>query len=579
MAPLFPVNKSVHKPQFRGWGAAQHMQWQSREQRLIFSRPNQEKVFYSLLERYKDDNCEYFCGKLTPQQPSPKKSPSKKSPHKIKAYGTRFIEQSGTSYRVEGSSYAEASTQHLERILEHEEVHHASSPLFGQRIGDNEDDEDGWQDYDIRNDNEDKSDVSNNIVNFQEDLDFSTQTEVHSHSASPRKAAKVNLQRKRSRPKSWVSVSSRKKSVVFINHRVICNMKHRDTTLGGDSVYEDQLLFARSSTPDTIPQSKVIGRKEGIAAKRQLSISSSYSEAVIKTALLVPVRRRAVLRTEDDDVRKASRELSEYCETVFRTRNSPIEVNISRPLSSFSVLSSDKVVPEMETFTSSQIRLPVVDSAPYYPHEQRESYKREVMYNNLQERRITSAPTPPTQKPHEYGTSNLSLLNAPPGLNHPLLESKVPPLPFPYLSDSSQQIDRTTHGSLGSSGSANQGSGSASHRVGSAYVEHYRQEANRIDGFENNGDDINSFTKRNIFIRIGGKLFNNKTQEPDKINSPNKTRGFWAAIGARISSSGINTTQGHTEGRRKLSRFRNSEMRKGKETGKSINLLIGDGVS
>lgn len=418
-------------------------------------------------------------------------------------------------------------------------------------------------------------------MNFLEDLDFSTPTEVHPHSTSPRKAVRVNLQRKRSRPKSWVSVTSRKKGVVF-NRWAVGNLRTRDTTLVGDSVYEDQLLSARSSTPGTPPplQSKVIGRKEGMAAKakRQLSISSSYSGTVIQTALLVPVRRRAVLRTEDDDVRKASRELSEYCEAVFKTRNTPIEVNIPPPLPSFSVLSSDKVMPVMEgsglTPTreriSSHIRLPVVEPVPYYRHEQRETYR---MDNGLQERRIMSVPTPSIQIQREHDTSSMSFLNAPPG---PLPESTVPSPAFPYSSNSSQRINRAAYTSLGSPSSASQESGGASHRVGSAYVEHYRQEANRIDLFENNYDDINTSTKRNIFRRIGGKIFNNKTQEPVDVDGTNKTRGFWAAIGARIGSNGTNTTR---KGRRKYSRLRDSEVRKGKEIGKPISLLIGGNVS
>lgn len=451
------------------------------------------------------------------------------------------------------------------------------------------DDEDGWLDYDIRNDNGDESDVSNNIVSFQEDLDFSTQTEVRPHSTSPRKATKVNLQRKRSRPKSWVSVSSRKRSVVF-NRRVMANSKHRDTTFEDETVYGDQLPLARSSTPDTTSQSKVIGRKEGIAAKakRQPSISSFYSDAVIKTALLVPVRRRAVLRTEDDDVRKASRELSEYCEAVFKTRNPPIEVNIPpRSLSSSTVLSSDKFILEVENSelnltpgrVSSQTPLSVVNPIPYHPHEERERYRREVIYNDLQERRITSAPNPPIRIPREYGTPTMSSLNVPPGLNRYLPECTVSPSASPYLSNDSQQIDRTTYSNLGNTSSANQGSGGAPPRVGSAYVERYRQEANRTDVFENNGDDINTFTKRNIFIRIGGKFFNNKIQEPAETNITNKTRGFWATIGARIGSNGTNTTQDHSEGARKLIRPRNSEMRKGKETGKPTNLLTEGNVS
>jgi len=310
--------------------------------KLMFIRPNQEKVFYALLERYKDDTAEYFDGKLVSQQNASKRLLSNKSGKLLRSNtgSTRSGAQSRASNkRAESGKYI--SPQRLHQIQESEEGQGACVNAAERGISGDED----WQDYyhcGVKDNPEVKyksSTMTEDHHVFHEDdegvLDFKTsepEDNAPSLKEPPSQRDQLKAQRRKSRPKSWASAAPHRRSVVF-NHKGSSRADRFDIEQIAESLHKN-ILPSRASTPDSSPERILMGRKEGVKARRKKrsSIGSSYSGAVTGIATVIPVRRRAIMRTdggdvrrrsilpmEDEDVRKVSREFSDICEAAFKT--------------------------------------------------------------------------------------------------------------------------------------------------------------------------------------------------------------------------------------------------------------------
>ncbi|RPB27607.1 hypothetical protein L211DRAFT_558386 [Terfezia boudieri ATCC MYA-4762] len=300
----------------------------------MFIRPNQEKVFYALLERYKDDSAKYHLeGKLFSQPNAFKRLPSNKSGKSLrsKTGSTRSGAQNRASNkRTESGKYI--SLQRLHQIQESEESQGTCVNTTGRAISEESEDK-TWQDYHCAfKDIPEVKYKSNSMTEDHHVFHDFVASEPEDEVPSPKEPPQRDQQRKKSRPKSWVSVAPHRRSVVF-NHKGSSRTDRFDIEQIADSFNQDSLP-TRASTPDSSPERILMGRKEGMKARgrKRSSIGSSYSGAVTGIATVIPVRRRAIMRTEggdvrrrsilpmeDEDVRKVSREFSDICEAAFRT--------------------------------------------------------------------------------------------------------------------------------------------------------------------------------------------------------------------------------------------------------------------
>ena len=298
----------------------------------MFIRPNQEKVFYALLERYKDDTAEYF----VVSQPNALKKHKSGKLLRSRTGSTRSGAQSRASNkRAESGKYI--SPQRLHQIQESEESQGADVNTAEKGIPEENEDED-WHDY--VKDNPEAKYKGNSMTEdhhvFHDRILYFKTPEPEDKAPSPKEPPpqrnQLKAQRRKSRPKSWVSVGSHRRCVVF-KYKGLSRTDRFDIEQIADSLHQD-ILPSRASTPDNPPERILMGRKEGVKARRKKrsSIGSSYSGAVTGIATVIPVRRRAIMQTEwgdirrrsilpmeDEDVRKASREFSDICEAAFRT--------------------------------------------------------------------------------------------------------------------------------------------------------------------------------------------------------------------------------------------------------------------
>ena len=374
IGPLFPVDTSVHTLRV---GARRTANLKFHAQKLMFitGRPNQEKVFYALLERYKDDTAEYFDGKLASQPNTLKRLLSNKSGKllKSKTGSTRSgVQGRASNKRAESGKYI--SLQRLHQIQESEESQGVCINPAQRCIAEKNQDGD-WQDYEFAIKNNPKVKYKSNKMTedraFHDDdgegVLYFKSSEPEDKAASPREPPvqgdQGKTQKRNSRPKSWVSVASHRRSVVF-NHRGSSKADRSNIEQIVDSLQQD-ILPTRASTPGSSPERVPMGRKERAKArkKRRSSASSLYTGAVTGIATVIPVRRRAIMRTEygdvqrrfilpveDEDVRKVSREFSDICEAAFRTSSS-VQTMLPRTLPSSAVLNETVMDLELSQLT------------------------------------------------------------------------------------------------------------------------------------------------------------------------------------------------------------------------------------
>jgi len=349
----------------------------------MFIRPNQEKVFYALLERYKDDTAEYFDGKLASQPNTLKRLLSNKS-GKLHRSSTRSGAQSRASNKhAESGKYI--SSQRLHQIQESEESQGGCVNTAKRDISEENEVVD-WQDDDfaVKGNSGVKYNSSTMTKGHRvEDASYFKASGSEGKATSspmepPPQRAQMGAQRKKSRPHSWVSAASHRRSVVF-NHR----SSSKTDRVGIEQIADSLDQATRSSTPDSSLGGILMGRKEARRRKRS-SIGSSYSGAVTGIATVIPVRKRAIMQTqgggvrrrpmllvEDEDVRKVSREFSDICEAAFNT-SSTIQAIPPRTLPSSAVLNETVIDLEL-----SQLTLVPDNNAP--PTTQRNHHKGEQL--------------------------------------------------------------------------------------------------------------------------------------------------------------------------------------------------------
>lgn len=580
--------------------------------KLTLTRPNQEKVFYALLERYKDVNEEYYSGKLASQTKSLKKFLSSKKGKLLrsKTSATRSNAQRRASIEAGDEEEEHAATQLLDQIQEgEEECEDPSKPFRGKLVmEDINDGDDNWQDYSVRADPlvKGKGALNDNHV-------FRDETSIYFGESEQEDESKIHLQcdippkeKRKSRPKSWVSPASRRRSAVF---QKATNKARPFPTLDEEDDRLDEDIFSEDSTFEGSPRQEIMGRKEGAARRRKnrSSIGSSYTGAVIGVAMVIPVRRKANLRVEDEDVRKASKELSEFCEVAFRT-GSPLKRTSPQTLPLITVMNEtaeDLETPEnlhpkqhyFESDVNSSLQSysvidNIADDTADADDEQVDNNKFQLLQPNQRavsettqgvtmRGPISSAHNRPTYQGHHQQTINSRKVSHRDLLQGTGTESSRSNSGFLEIPHQEVPLGNASHARAHSpapSALIRDHEVYQSVRAGSPYVEHFRQESTRLDG---NCNDVNAQKKRNIFSKLGSKLGSKLfDKKPDTANLvteytiKEKAPGLWATLTSKMAFTATKPAPepesfpapGNT-----LFRLWNREYRKDPETGKSLD--------